>query len=51
MGSPSPPSIVEPALRSAFGPDCLKVNAAGYDVLFDYDRKSDSVRSLGVVPG
>lgn len=42
-------SLVEPTLRSAFGPDCLKVNAAGYDVLFDYDRQADSACFLGVV--
>lgn len=42
-------SLVEPTLRSAFGPDCLKVNAAGYDVLFDYDRQADEVCFLGIV--
>ena len=42
-------SLVEPSLRAAFGPDCLKVNAAGYDVLYDYDRQSDAVCFLGIV--
>lgn len=42
--------LVEPTLRRAFGPDCLKVAAAGYDVLFDYDRPADEVCFLGVVP-
>ena len=42
-------SLVEPSLRAAFGPDCLKVNAAGYDVLFDYDRQNETVAFLGVV--
>ncbi len=41
--------LVEPSLRAAFGPDCLKVNAAGYDVLYDYDRQSDVVCFLGLV--
>lgn len=42
-------ALVEPSLRAAFGPDCLKVGAAGFDVLFDYDRPADTVCFLGVV--
>lgn len=42
-------ALVEPSLRAAFGPDCLKVNAAGYDVPYDYDRLSDAVCFLGIV--
>ena len=42
-------SLVEPSLRAAFGPGCLKVNAAGFDALFDCDRRGDTVLFLGVV--
>lgn len=42
-------ALVEPSLRAAFGSSCLKVNAAGYDVLYDYDRQVDSICFLGVV--
>lgn len=42
-------ALVEPSLRALFGLDCLKVNAASYDVLFDYDRRCDEVCFLGIV--
>lgn len=49
-------SLVEPMLRTAFGNSCLKIAAAGYDVL--YERVQDGeeehateeiVRVLGIV--
>lgn len=49
-------SLVEPMLRTAFGDSCLKIAAAGYDVL--YERVQDgeeehateeNVRVLGIV--
>ena len=42
-------ALVEPSLRVAFGPNCLKVNAAGYDVLYDCDCQADAVCFLGAV--
>ena len=42
-------ALVEPSLRVTFGPNCLKVNAAGYDVLYDCDCQADAVCFLGAV--
>lgn len=42
-------ALVEPVVRAMFGPNCLKVNTAGYDVLYDRNRETDTVCFLGVV--
>ena len=46
-------SLVEPTLRHAYGPACLKVVAAGYDVLYECGEKGNDgeevVDVLGIV--
>lgn len=45
-------SLIEPVLVRAFGERCLKVAAAGYDVLYERDgsaEKDELVCFLGIV--
>ena len=43
-------SLVEPTLRHAYGPACLKVVAAGYDVLYERGEKvADGVEVVDVL--
>lgn len=50
-------SLIEPMLLRAFGPNCLKVAAAGYDVIYERDGderdggggEEELVRFLGLV--
>jgi hypothetical protein len=46
-------SLVEPSLRHAYGPTCLKVATAGYDVLYERGARDadgeEVVCVLGVV--
>lgn len=46
-------SLVEPSLRHAYGPTCLKVVAAGYDVLYERGRQGpdgdEVIDILGIV--
>lgn len=43
-------SLVEPKLRHAYGPACLKVVAAGYDVLYERGEKdADGVEVVDVL--
>lgn len=46
-------SLVEPSLRHAYGSTCLKVVAAGYDVLYERGEKGkdgeEIVDILGIV--
>lgn len=46
-------SLIEPVLLRAFGPSCLKVAAAGHDIIYERDGSGDKdelVRVLGIVP-
>ena len=46
-------SLVEPSLRHAYGSTCLKVVAAGYDVLYERGEKGNdgegAIDVLGIV--
>lgn len=46
-------SLVEPSLRHAYGPSCLKIMVAGYDVLYERGPKDkdgeEIVDVLGIV--
>lgn len=48
-------SLVEPMLRTAFGDSCLKIAAAGYDVLYERTQggkegaAEEIVRVLGII--
>ncbi len=45
-------SLIEPVLLRAFGPSCLKVAAAGYDIIYERDgggERDELVRVLGIV--
>lgn len=46
-------ALVEPSLRHAFGPSCLKVVAAGFDILYERSEPDadgiETVDVLGIV--
>ena len=43
-------ALVELSLRRAYGSTCLKLAAAGYDILYERLDEQDAVVFLGIVP-
>ena len=43
-------ALVELSLRRSYGSTCLKLSAAGYDVLYERLDEQDAVVFLGIVP-